>query len=32
MADSVSKPTSPEEEYFLREEIEKKRKLAPKQS
>jgi len=32
MADTISKPTSPEEEYFLREEIEKKRKLALKQS
>jgi hypothetical protein len=32
MADNISKPTNPEEEYFLREEIEKKRKLALKQA
>ena len=32
MADTISKPTNPEEEYFLREEIEKKRKLALKQA
>ena len=32
MAEQNRKPTSPEEEYFAREEIEKKRQLALKQA